>query len=83
MFWDDLVRRWRKDARTNSPRLLRAAGGHVAVFPAPRQEHPVRLLMAAIAILALLVLLLVGSGRVSLVTDSPRPQPAASAQPPR
>jgi hypothetical protein len=32
MFWDDLVRRWRRDARGVDPRLLRAAAGHVAVL---------------------------------------------------
>lgn len=79
MFWDDLIRRWRKETRANSPRLLRAAGGHVAVLPDPqraRQIHP--LLLLVLAILALLVLLLFGSGRVGVVTNTPEPtQPAA------
>jgi hypothetical protein len=39
MFWDDLVRRWRRDIGGLSPRLLRAAGGHVAVLPAPRPRR--------------------------------------------
>jgi hypothetical protein len=33
MFWDDLIRRWRRDTGGMSPRLLRAAAGHVAVLP--------------------------------------------------
>ena len=39
MFWDDLVRRWRRDVRGVDPRLLRAAAGHVAVLPAPRRRR--------------------------------------------
>lgn len=43
MFWDDLVRRWRRDVRGVDPRLLRAAAGHVAVLPAPRRRRRSRL----------------------------------------
>jgi hypothetical protein len=68
MFWDDLVRRWRRDARVNSPQLLRGAGGHVAVLPAPRRRRRSRLLMLLLVLLAIAVLLLVGPGRVSGVS---------------
>ena len=77
MFWDDLVRRWRKDTKAISPRLLRAAGGHVAVLPDPRRTRHVRPLLMLLAILALLLLLLFGSGRVGVVTNTAEPtQPA-------
>lgn len=73
MFWDDLVRRWRKDNRTLSPRLLLATGGQVAALPAPRRARQARPLLLLLAILALLLLLLFGSGRVSVVTQSAEP----------
>ena len=73
MFWDDLVRRWRKDTKTISPRLLRAAGGHVAVLPDPQRARRVRPLLVVLAILALLLLLLFGSGRVGVVTNTVEP----------
>ena len=77
MFWDDLVRRWRKETKANSPRLLRAAGGHVALLPSPQRARQVRPLLLVLAILALLVVLLFGSGRVGSVTNTPEPtQPA-------
>jgi hypothetical protein len=63
MFWDDLVRHWRRANKGNSPTLLRAAGGHVAVMPAPRRSRPIRYLVLALAILGGL-LLLVASGRL-------------------
>lgn len=60
MFWDDLVRRWRRDAGVLSPRLLRAAGGHVAALPAPRPRRRSRvrllLLLALVALAALFLL---------------------------
>jgi hypothetical protein len=75
MFWDDLVRQWRKETKTISPRLLRAAGGHVAVLPDPRRARRVRPLL--LAILALLLLLLFGSVRVGEVTNTTEPTPSA------
>ena len=76
MFWDDLVRRWRREARGNSPRLLRAAGGHVALLPTPQRARRVRPLLVALAILTALVLfLLFGSGRVGVATNPPEPPP--------
>jgi hypothetical protein len=79
MFWDDLVRRWRKEAKVNDPAFLRAMGGHVAVLPAPRRVRQSRPLLLALAILALLALLLFryGPTGVVTVTDSTEPtQPA-------
>jgi len=52
MFWDDLVRHWRREHRAVDPRDLSAAGGHVAVLPA-RQRRRSRLpwLLIALAII--------------------------------
>jgi len=65
MFWDDLVRRWRRESKVVGPRLLRGAGGHVAFLPAPRRQRRSRLLVLLLVLLAIGALLLVGSGRVS------------------
>ena len=65
MFWDDLIRRWRRDTGGTSPRLLRAVAGHVAVLPPPRPRRRLRvpwLLLIALAIAA--ILLLVQGGQV-------------------
>ena len=43
MFWDDLMRRWRREHRSLDARLLRGAAGHVAVLPAPRPRRRSRL----------------------------------------
>ena len=78
MFWDDLVRRWRKETKANSPRLLRAAGGHVAVLPAPQRASQVGPVLAVIAILALLLVLLFGSGRLAVVSNTAEPTEPAN-----
>ncbi|MCI0584400.1 MAG: hypothetical protein L0227_16185 [Chloroflexi bacterium] len=78
MFWDDLVRRWRRDSKANSPRLLRAASGHVAVLPDPRRARQVRPLLTVAAIL-LLLLLLLASGRVGVMTNTAEPTQPTSA----
>jgi type VI protein secretion system component VasF len=60
MFWDDLVRRWRREAGGLNPALLRAAAGNVAALPAPRRRRGSRLvfwLMALVLTIALLVML--------------------------
>lgn len=65
MFWDDLVRRWRREHRVVDQRELRAAGGHVAVLPAPRRRRRVRLpwlAIIALAIIGALALLQLGGG---------------------
>lgn len=65
MFWDDLVRRWRREHRAVDPRELRAVGGHVAVLPAPRRRRRSRLPRLAIVVLAIigaLALLQLGGG---------------------
>jgi hypothetical protein len=78
MFWDDLVRRWRKEARVNSPESLRAIGGHVAVLPAPRRARQSRPLLLVLAILALLLLLVIRSGTLDVKTNTTEPTPPAS-----
>jgi hypothetical protein len=54
VFWDDLVRRWRREHRVVDPRELRAAGGHVAVLPAPRRRRRARLPWLVITVLAII-----------------------------
>jgi hypothetical protein len=74
MFWDDLIRRWRRDTGGISPRLLRAAAGHVAVLPAPKPRRRLRvpwLLLIALAIAAVVLLLQSGQVQASLVAVSP------------
>jgi len=70
MFWDDLIRRWRRDTRGGmSPRLLRSAAGHVAVVPGPRPRRRLRitwLLLIALAIAVILVLF--ESGQVQAIS---------------
>jgi hypothetical protein len=59
MFWDDLVRRWRRAVGGLSPRLLQATAGHVAVLPGtkPRQRSRLPWLVLVALLLALVVLL--------------------------
>jgi hypothetical protein len=59
MFWDELVRRWRRDVRAIDPRLLRTAGGHVAALPQPRPRRriPWRAVVLGIAVAAFMVAL--------------------------
>jgi len=78
MSWDDLVRRWRKETRANSPEFLRAVGRHVAVLPAPQRARRSRPLLLILAILALLLLLVIRSGTLDVKTDTTEPTPPAS-----
>ena len=78
MFWNDLVRRWRKESRAISPRLLRSAGGHVAVLPHPQGTRQVRPLLVVLAVLALLLVVMFGSGRAGVVENTTEPNPPAS-----
>lgn len=66
MFWDDLIRRWRRDYKVVSPRLLRGVGGHVAVLPAPRRQRQNRLLLLLVALIVLGAALLASPGRISI-----------------
>ena len=66
MFWDDLVRRWRREHRAVDPAELRAAGGHVAVLPAPRRRRRSRLPW-----LAILALAIVGAIALLMLSGSP------------
>lgn len=79
MFWDDLIRRWRRDAKVVSPGLLRAAGGHVAVLPAPRRRRRSHLLLLLLALVAVGAALLVGTGRVPVQSGEVGPPPVAVA----
>ena len=70
MFWDDLIRRWRRDTGGISPRLLRAAAGHVAVLPTPRPRRRLRvpwLLLIALGIAAIVWLLQSGQVQAAFV----------------
>jgi hypothetical protein len=78
MFWDDLVRRLRRDARAVSPALLRAAGGHVAVLPAPRPSRMSRLALTLLLVLVLGLGLWMSSGHFPL-GPGVAPTPASSA----
>lgn len=63
MFWDDLIRRWRRDTGGLSPWLLRAAAGHVAVLPTPKPRRRLRvswLFVIALGIAAIVLLLQCG-----------------------
>lgn len=62
MFWDDLVRRWRRDVGGVDPRLLRAAAGHVAVLPAPRRRRRSRVPWLVLISLLVAVILLLSQG---------------------
>lgn len=79
MFWDDLVRRWRRDAGTLSPRLLRAVAGNVAVLPARRHRPSRRYLILAILVLVGAMLLLVPTGHISIVSSVLQPTPAPTS----
>jgi hypothetical protein len=68
MFWDDLIRRWRRDTGGLSPRLLRAAAGHVAVLPAPKPRRRLRVpWLFLIALGIAVIVLLLQSGQVQAV----------------
>jgi hypothetical protein len=63
MYWDDLLRRWRRDNPQLGPRLLAGAAGRIAVAPSRRRQSRLTLLALALAALVLLTLA-VGTGRV-------------------
>jgi hypothetical protein len=77
MFWDDLIRRWRRDYKVVSPRLLRGVGGHVAVLPAPRRRRQSRLLLFLVILVVLGAALLASSGRVSITAGDTGGTPAS------
>jgi hypothetical protein len=61
VYWDDLVKRWRREARTRPGGELRAAGGHVAVFPERPPRRFGRLLPLILVALAIAFALLLFS----------------------
>ena len=72
MYWNDLLRRWRRDNPGVGPRLLAGAAGWVAVAPSRRRRTRRTLLALVVAILVLLALAF-GRGRVHAagVPDDP------------
>jgi hypothetical protein len=75
MFWDDLMRRWRRDAGAMSPRLLRAAAGHVALLPAPKPRRRLRipwLVLIALGVVAIVLMLQSGQVQAALVAATSR-----------
>lgn len=73
MFWNDLIGHWRRDTGGMSPRLLRAAAGHVAVLPTPKPRRRLRvpwLLLIALGIAALVLLLQSGQVQAGLAALS-------------
>jgi hypothetical protein len=67
MFWDDLVRRWRRDNRQLGPHLLAGAAGYVAVSPTRRRRSRVLLALLIIAV-GFIVALAVATGQVRAAT---------------
>ena len=71
MYWDDLIRRWRRDTGGMSQRLLSAPAGHVAVLPTPRPRRRLRvpwLLLIALGIAAIVLLLQSGQVQAALAS---------------
>ena len=60
MYWDELVKRWRREAGTRDSRQLQAIGGNVAAFAArqPRRQSWRWLALIVYAALIALALLL-------------------------
>jgi hypothetical protein len=77
VFWDDLVRRWRRDSRSRDPKVLRAIGGHVAVFPAPQRARQSRSLLLILLVLAAVAALALVSNRPG-DTGASGPPPAST-----
>jgi hypothetical protein len=57
VFWDDLMRRWRREAGALDPALLRSAAGNVATLPAPRRRRSSRLVVWLIGIIGTIAML--------------------------
>lgn len=67
MFWDDLIRRLRRDVGGLSPRLMSAAAGHVAVLPAPRARRRMRWSWLVLLALFLALVLLFANGHARAI----------------
>jgi hypothetical protein len=78
MYWDDLVRRWRRENRQPGPHLLVGAAGHVAVLPARRRRGRGRLILA-IAGLGALLALAIATGKVHAAPGPPEGTLASTA----
>ena len=57
MFWDDLMRRWRREVGGLDRHLLRGAAGNVATLPAPRRRRRSRLVFWLVGIAIAIALL--------------------------
>jgi hypothetical protein len=73
MFWDDLIRRWRRENPSLGPHLLAGAAGHVAVAPTPRRRSRRGLLLLIVGLLVLLAL--------AMSTGKVRGEPASVDRP--
>jgi type VI protein secretion system component VasF len=83
MYWDDLVRRLRREVGAVSPDLLSEAGGNVAVVRVPRRRRRARWPLLVLALLAVAAVLLFGSGRLagsSETTSIPGPSEPVSTR---
>jgi hypothetical protein len=78
MFWDDLVRRWRRDSGVVDRAMLRAVGGHVAVLPAPRRQRRSRLILLLIIAIVVAAALQASSGGISHSTDDASGSPVSN-----
>ena len=54
MFWDDLMRRWRREVGALDQRLLNGAAGNVAALPAPRRRGSRARLVLTLFVIAIL-----------------------------
>jgi type VI protein secretion system component VasF len=71
VFWDDLIRRWRREVRGLSPRLLRATAGHVALLPAPSTRRRSRLpWLVLLALVLAVIVLFLQSGQVQAILEA-------------
>jgi hypothetical protein len=70
MFWDDLIRRWRRDNRQLGRRLLAGAAGYVAVAPSRPRRSRMTLALLIVAV-GVLLALAVATGRVQAATAWP------------
>ena len=79
MFWDDLIRRWRRETPMTGPRMLAGAAGYVAVIRPPRRRRRVTPLVLAILFM-IMFLLAVSQVRTGTSTAShATPPPVATS----
>jgi len=74
MFWDDLMRRRRRENRLMGGRLLRGAAGNVAVLPEPHPQRRRRWLLP-------LAVVLLGVALYTTAVRQPAQPPVSTAVP--